>query len=54
MQGILSTLPLGDLMFAETLTWQAVAVLLILISAGVCLVAILAAKAFKAWKEALR
>ena len=54
MGEILTALRVGELMTATDLTLQAVVIFVILIAAGIAWVAILFAKAVKAWRDALR
>lgn len=61
MGGILSALKVGDLLMQENLTWQAIAILVVLIAFGVAVVACaigqavcLAGKAVKIWRDALK
>lgn len=54
MGDILTALRIGELMFEAELTWQATAALLILFSCGIGVAAWIAAKAVRAWKDALR
>lgn len=54
MSGILTALRLGELMTATELTWQAAPLFAVIIAAGVAVVALLAAKAVKAWRDALK
>lgn len=61
MGDILTALQLGELMTEANLTWQATALFAVLIAGGIAMVAYimaavacLAAKAVKAWRDALR
>ena len=61
MGDILSALKVGDLLMQENLTWQAIAILIVLIAFGVAVVAgaigqavCLAGKAVKIWRDALK
>lgn len=57
MGDILNALKIGELMTADDLTWQATAILVVLIAFGVAVVACVAGKAVKAvkiWRDALK
>lgn len=54
MEGILTALRLGDFMMEPNLTWQAACIFGVFIAFGVVAVLLLAAKAVKAWREALK
>ena len=58
MEHILSNfivaLRLGELMMVEELTWQAVGTYAVFFGLGVSLIALISAKAVKAWREALK
>ena len=54
MEGILTALQLGELMTESNLTWQAAALFAVIIAGGISIVAYLAAKAVKAWRDALK
>lgn len=54
MEEILTVLRLGELMMETELTWQAASLFAVIIAAGVAVVALLAAKAVKAWRDALK
>lgn len=54
MGEILTALRVGDLMMEADLTWQAAGIFAILIALGAVGVLFLAAKAVKAWKDALK
>lgn len=58
MENILSNLivalRLGELMMVEELTWQAVGTYAVFFGLGISLIALVSAKAVKAWKDALR
>lgn len=53
MREILSALKIGDLMMETDLTWQATGIFVVLIASGAVGVLFLAAKAVKAWRDAL-
>ena len=50
MGDILTALKIGELMTADDLTWQATAILVVLIAFGVAV----AGKAVKIWRDALK
>lgn len=58
MENILSNLivalRLGELMMVEELTWQAVGTYAVFFGLGISLIALILAKAVRAWKDALR
>lgn len=58
MENILSNLivalRLGELMMVEELTWQAVGTYAVFFGLGISLIALVSAKAVKAWKDAMR
>lgn len=54
MSEILTALKIGELMMEANLTWQATDIFMVLIALGAVCVLILAAKAVKAWKDALK
>ena len=54
MGDILNALKIGELMTADDLTWQATAILVVLIAFGVAVVACVAGKAVKIWRDALK
>lgn len=58
MGDILNALKIGELMTADDLTWQATAILVVLIAFGVavvaCVAACVAGKAVKIWRDALK
>ena len=54
MGDILNALKIGELMTADDLTWQATAILVVLIAFGVAVVACVAGKAVKIWRDPLK
>lgn len=58
MESILSNLivalRLGELMMVENLTWQAVGTYAVFFGLGISLIALISAKAVRAWRDALR
>lgn len=54
MSEILTALKVGELMVEANLTWQAAGIFAVLLAFGVVGVAWFAAKAVKAWRDALR
>lgn len=54
MEEILTALKIGDLMMETDLTWQATGVFVVLIALGAVGVLFFAAKAVKAWRNALK
>ncbi len=54
MEKILTALRLGELMTEADLTWQAAALFTVVIAGGAACVAWVAAKAVKAWRDALK
>lgn len=54
LSNLIVALRLGELMMVEELTWQAVGTYAVFFSLGVSLIALISAKAVKAWREALK
>lgn len=54
LSNLIVTLRLGELMMVEELTWQAVGTYAVFFGLGVSLIALISAKAVKAWREALK
>ena len=54
MSEIISAFKVGDLMFEQDLTWQATVFLWLLFAFMVACIAVVAGKAVKVWREALK
>lgn len=54
LSNLIEALRLGELMMVEELTWQAVGTYAVFFGLGVSLIALISAKAVKAWREALK
>ena len=54
LSNLIVALRLGGLMMVEELTWQAVGTYAVFFGLGVSLIALISAKAVKAWREALK
>ena len=54
LSNLIGALKLGELMMVEELTWQAVGTYAVFFGLGVSLIALISAKAVKAWREALK
>lgn len=54
LSNLIVALRLGELMMVEDLTWQAVGTYAVFFGLGISLIALILAKAVRAWKDALR
>jgi len=54
LSNLIVALRLGELMMVEELTWQAVGTYAVFFGLGVSLIALISAKAVKAWREVLK
>ena len=54
LSNLIVALRLGELMMVEELPWQAVGTYAVFFGLGVSLIALISAKAVKAWREALK
>lgn len=54
LPNLIAALRLGELMMVEDLTWQAVGTYAVFFGLGISLIALILAKAVRAWKDALR
>ena len=54
LSNLIVALRLGELMMVEEFTWQAVGTYAVFFGLGVSLIALISAKAVKAWREALK
>ena len=54
LSNLIVALRLGELMMVEELTWQAVGTYAVFFGLGGSLIALISAKAVKAWREALK
>ena len=54
LPNLIAALRLGELMMEEDLTWQAVGTYAVFFGLGISLIALISAKAVRAWRDALK